>query len=183
MNDVAKVLEAMLPDEETSQKYKEMYHSGMIEWCCPGRHGVIRNIPESMWYEVSKMISHFMGGDHRTGQWWITDKHRVMWKFPDGREEVTKLCHVEFNAQTKVYPPPKKPWQWCGKTVLFEEWKQREAASASIARTLKIGQRVSFEYKGRTFEGMVANVTKRATVITTQGKFYIPVRMLTILED
>jgi hypothetical protein len=137
-----------------------MYNSGIIEWHCEGRHGVVRNIANKAQMQQTLMLNYFFGD-------------RCAWDNQKGE--------LEFVHMTKVYPAPTKPWQWCGTTVLFNDWKVREETAQSSLQAFKIGDRVRFEYKGRRFEGLVAGKNKRCTVVVEGSEvvYYIPATSLT----
>ncbi len=97
-----------------------------IRWCCVGRHGAIVNISKEESREISQILTHFFGGKVNHGQWWRQNKdHRQM-------------MDVEFTHMTKVFPPPKDPWGWCGKTILFEDLKRIIYARAELAKLFQI---------------------------------------------
>lgn len=119
------------------------------EYCsCVGRHGVIRNVEKNDEQLVSRAITYFYGSK---GQWW--------------KKNSSKTKDVEFVSMTKVFPPPRKPWEWCGKTILFEDWQKQEADNRKLASQFKIGQTVSFLVKGKTITGIISSLNKRAKVI------------------
>lgn len=128
---------------------KEILES--TQWCCKGRHGALLNIPPERAFEVSEAITYFFGGKPNKGQWWK--------KNADG------TYSVEFNHQCKVYPPPAKPWEWCGKTILFERWQKRELAEKKLASIYHIGDTVSFTFKGIKKIGVIARKSKRASIV------------------
>lgn len=119
-----------------------------VEWCCQGRHGVIRNVEKKDEQLVSRAITYFYGSK---GQWWEKNRNKTM--------------DVEFVPMTKVFPPPRKPWGWCGKTILFKDWQQNEKDERSLSEKFRIGQQVCFSHKGQTIIGIVASRNKRAKVI------------------
>ena len=133
-----------------------------IEWHCPGRHGVVRNV---VWAEegesVSATLEYFFGCRGGHGLWWKKDAGGTY----DG----------EFVHMCKVFPPPKKPWEWCGLSVLFADWQAAESAERSRLREFKIGDEVAFTHKGETLTGIVVNKKKRLTVLIGHQKWYVPV--------
>jgi len=119
------------------------------EYCsCGGRHGVIRNVEKKDEQLVSRAITYFYGSK---GQWW--------------KKNLTKTFDVEFVPMTKVFPPPRKPWEWCGKTVLFGDWQKQEEENRRLSTQFRIGQTVSFLVKGKAITGIISSLNKRAKVI------------------
>jgi hypothetical protein len=119
-----------------------------VEWHCQGRHGVIRNVEKKDEQLVSRTITYFFGNK---GQWWKKNRNKTM--------------DVEFVPMTKVFPPPRKPWEWCGKTILFEDWQKQEKENRDLSRKFKIGQSVSFTHKDKIYTGIVSGLNKRAKVV------------------
>lgn len=122
-----------------------------IEHCGCGKHGVIRNVTKADENLVSRAITYFYGSK---GQWW--------------KKNASKTMDVEFVPMTKVFPPPRKPWEWCGKTILFEDWQQTEKAESDLKRNFKIGQSVWFNGKYTKFQtitGIIAGLNKQAKVV------------------
>ena len=153
---------------ENLNKERDMYEPilARIESCC-GKHGVIRNVEKKDEQLISRAITYFYGSK---GQWW--------------KKNANKTMDVEFVPMTKVYPPPKRPWEWCGKTILFQDWQFEEETNKNISKRFKIGQRVSFtgKYtKGQTITGIIAGINKRAKVIVPGQEiwWYIPYTDLT----
>lgn len=140
-------------DDRMQEAWKMLNESGAIEWHCR-RHGVIRNIGRNDQNLLNEVIIYFMGPK---SAWW-----------KDG--------NVEFSNTTKVYPPQKKPWEWCGETVLFKDWQKREEENRNAAQSFRIGDLVYFMDKGKRIDGIVANITKRVTVIIPgqEMRWYVP---------
>ena len=118
------------------------------EWCCQGSHGVIRNVQKKDEQLVARAINYFYGCK---GQWW--------------KKNATKTMDVEFVPMTKVFPPPRKPWEWCGKTILFQDWKDQEDTNRNLMSNFKIGQSVYFFHKGEQISGIIAGLNKRAKIV------------------
>jgi hypothetical protein len=135
---------------ETLNSQHDLYEPILkrVEWCCEGRHGVIRNVKRDESNLVSRAINYFFGSK---GQWW--------------KKNESKTLDVEFVPMTKVSPPPRKPWEWCGKTVLFEDWHQKEKANLDTRENFRIGQQVCFSHKDKTIIGIISARNKRAKVI------------------
>lgn len=144
------------------QLYKELNNDGYkglkFDFCCPGRHGSIIGVPTDMANDINEFLVYYFGP--KCARWTDT---------------VNGKRNVEFVPMTKVYPPPKKPWEWCGKTMLFESWRLQEIASKTAVDNFSIGDPVWFTYQATRYEGVVANIVKRVTVVVPHhGKFYIP---------
>jgi len=154
---------------EELNSQRNLYKSVLsrVKWCCEGRHGVIWNVEKKDEQLVLKAITYFFGNK---GQWW--------------KKNGMKTYDVEFVPMTKVFPPPKRPWKWCGKTVLFQEWQQREEeddAKANIYRKF-LGKKASFAFKEETIIGTLINTGKRASLLTENGKkWYVPYDDLTVI--
>lgn len=126
-----------------------------VEWHCPGRHGVVRNIRTGQTQEVLRILTYFFG-------------KRCAWK--QGRD-------IEFVHMTKVFPPPSKPWGWCGTSVLFADWQQEETDARNAMQAFSVGDEVEFEYKGQKHTGVVSNFGRtRLTIVEPgqQGKWHMP---------
>jgi hypothetical protein len=135
-----------------------------IEWCCRGRHGVIKRVPKKESNEVNRMLIYFFGSKCAT------------WKNRPGEPS---FMDVEFVHMTKVSPPPRKPWEWCGKTILFRDWQKQEEETKKAMARFSTGDKVYFSHKGQRCYGIVAGGRKRVTVIVDEpesmkGKWYIP---------
>lgn len=124
-----------------------------IEWHCPGRHGVVRDVPKDQTGYVQRVIEWHLG--HGSCRWTGTGR--------------SKKRSVEFVHMTKVFPAPRRPWQWCGETLLFPKWKAREEADRAARDTFTPGEAVSFEYKGQTKRGAFSHITRsgRAAVLVS----------------
>lgn len=154
----------MIPDkdwlEEEQKRADEAFAKYPPEWCEKNRHGAIYNIPKSETGAVSKAITFYFGSK---GQWW--------------RNSPGKPGHmdVEFVHMTKVYPPPKEPWEWCGKSILFESSHKIRKIQEELASLYKVGDTVSFTYKGQRHTGIIVNKGQRATVVVpgSETKWYI----------
>jgi hypothetical protein len=132
----------------------------IIEWHrpdCKGRHGVVRNIEQQYFAEVADMLVYFFG-----------NKCYKNTKNADG------TWNFEFVPMTKVFPPPRRPWEWCGETVLFNDWKEQERKEHLASLSFTYGDKVKFFHKGKTHRGIVAGMNKRITVIVGNAKWHIP---------
>jgi hypothetical protein len=157
----------MIPDKQWLERegkeadqalndYPPEYH----QESCRNRHGVIRNVAKLDTNRVSRAINYYYGNK---GQWWRNT--------PGKRG----FMDVEFVHMTKAYPPPKEPWEWCGTSVLFPSHQKRAEITEELRSLYKIGQQVSFTYKGKRHTGLISSLGKRATVIVPDsGKWYIP---------
>lgn len=134
-----------------------------VEWHCEGRHGVLRNLSESEWHEAAKALWYFYLAKPNHGLWTK--------KIGPGRYD------VEFTHQAKVFPPPTKPWEWCGKSVLFEEWHEQARAAQAARRQWQVGMRCQFRgTHGHAVTGVVIGVgPKNIKVLAdgdTSGRFW-----------
>ena len=142
--------EALLEQLNEQQKIYEPVMQ-RIERCACGKHGVIRNVEKKDEQLVLRAINYYYGCK---GQWWT--------------KTTNKTRDVEFVPMTKTFPPPRRPWEWCGKTILFQDWKDREANNEELKNKFKIGQKVSFcgKYtKGQIIIGIISGLNSRAKVI------------------
>lgn len=150
----------------------EMYEAAImhrVDWHCPGRHGVVRNVEKKDQNIISNAIIYFYGSK---GQWW---------KQSEGKAK--GVLDVEFVHMTKVFPPPRKPWEWCGTTILFEDWKKQEDDNRRERKKFKVGMMVSFSHKGQTISGVIAGLNKRAKVVVPgdlERWWNVPYDLLTV---
>jgi hypothetical protein len=127
--------------------YHELMDSGIATNHCR-RHYYIPFVPKNRRNAVNHAIIYYNGSK---SAWW------------------TKDGGVEFYNNTKVYPQGTKPWDWCGTTLLFQDWQDR----VELAHTFRIGASVSFIYDNVNHVGLVSHIGDRLTVITPEGKFYM----------
>jgi hypothetical protein len=135
-------------DDETSARMHALYDAQTIEWHCR-RHGVIRDVPNGQAGEVDRMLEWFYG--RRCARWTKSSK---------GKRS------VEFVPMTKVFPPPDKPWGWCGETVLFGDWQRAELDRKAAVREFAQGDRVSFRWKSKTMTGVVTHRNGKTVGVT-----------------
>ena len=152
-------------EPRVSEERMEQLLEDRVLWCCEGRHGYVMGLTTPEADEMNYTLEYYYGCKPNRGSWWQ--------KEPDG------TYNVEFCHQAKVYPPPNRPWGWCGETDLFSDWKARELQQAVTKSRFQMGDRVRFAYRGQTFEGIIAGGRKRATVIAGHRKFYMPYSYLT----
>jgi hypothetical protein len=82
---------------------------------------------------------------------------------------------IEFVHMTKVYPSPTQPWEWCGTSVIFEDWRMQKEGQIAAAHAFKCGDEVAFAFKGEQLRGLVWGAATRVTVVVkNRGKFYVP---------
>jgi hypothetical protein len=144
--------------EETVKKYEALYHSGIIVWHEEGRHGTIQGIKTKAHVnELYSMLVYFLG-------------QKCAWL----KKNSDNTFSLEFCHMTKVFPPPKRPWQWCGTTILFKDWQVKEDTNYRILDTFNIGDQVSFGFRNQVYKGILINKRKRATVLVGGQKFYVP---------
>ena len=119
-----------------------------VEWCCAGRHGVVRNLQESETNEARYAISSHYGAYDGDGLWWAHN------------DDGTWSC--EFTHMCKVSPPPTKPWEWCGKTVLFERWRSIAETARGIKMTFPVGSFVTvLDFDDFMTSGQVDRITQK----------------------
>lgn len=151
--------ESSLNADKIRAEYSRIAEDGTITWCCRGRHGAIYGVTES----ESMLVQEFLV--------WFFGQKCCTWK-KAGKANKEQIWNVEFVPMTKVSPPPKTPWGWCGTSILFEDWRLQEQAQLEAAAQFHIGDKVAFNYRGN-HEGIVVNVNKRVTVISGNQKFYV----------
>jgi hypothetical protein len=160
----------------TPERAKELYDK-RIEWhdnpadrnpawpneaSCAGRHGVVRGVGRNDVQEIAEMLVFYFGD-------------RCYWT-----KSMSGLTDFEFVHQAKVYPPPRKPWGWCGVSVLFaqnQEWEARER-TASLA--FKPGQMVEFTAKGVVKRGLVSSINAKSISVTVidEGTWRVAAQLL-----
>src|SRR6266550_3491300 len=153
-------------DEEEIARYKKFMDSDKVQWHEPWRHGVIRNIPRKESNRFNRMIEYYMGSK------------ACFWT----RGARSDLMDVEFVHMAKVYPPPKKPWEWCGTSILFPDWQKDTVANQNAREKFNIGDKVRFTAKGRTIEGIVYGGRKRVAIVAGREKWYVPPTQLELIN-
>lgn len=139
--------------EEMRKKYESFIESGKLEWHCEGRHGVLRDCSKA---------------DYQVLVWFFGNK--CGWR---------KGNDVEFFHMAKVSPPPKKPWGWCGTSVLFEDWHQGVKENVDAVQELRVGDTVGFTHKGEFHNGVVIRKRGQAcTVLEGHKQWRVPGHML-----
>lgn len=142
------------------EKYSKIIDA-RVEWCCPGRHGVVRNVTQKEWREEIGPALRFFYACGPKGVWATKTSRGVF--------------DIEFCHQAKVFPAPKKPWEWCGETVLFKELQDAEDRNREKGENFKIGQKVKFSYKKVDYVGLIYAINKRASIVVeNDGIFYMP---------
>lgn len=124
-----------------------------VEWHCPGRHGVIRNVPADKAGRVQQVVEWYFG--HKACRWTDT---------------VNGTRNVEFVAMTKTVPAPSKPWEWCGTTVLFEDWQRQEEATRDAIGAFEPGEAVWFMFDGQRKEGIIGRLNVKTIGVTVAGE-------------
>jgi len=76
-----------------------------VEWCCKGRHGALLNLNPDDLYEYLETLEYFFAATLHQGIW---EKYNN-----------DNTISLEFNHQAKIFPPPERPEEWCGKSILF----------------------------------------------------------------
>jgi len=130
-----------------------------IDWHCPGRHGVVRGVPSAEAGKVQRVIE------------WHLGHGACRWTKAEGG-----LRDVEFVHMTKVSPPPKRPWQWCGETVLFTSWQATEMYEAMMSQQFSRSDEVWFTYKGQRRQGLVVQINRRtvSVMVAGEGRYTVP---------
>lgn len=146
-------------DDKTATEMRTEYAALEIEWHCPGRHGVVRDVPAKSAGRVQRVIEWHLG--HGACKWTKT---------------VNGKTSVEFVDMTKVFPAPKRPWQWCGETILFADWRDSENADTVALATFRLGERVAFVHKGQIVSGEVTKINRKTVSIhvSGQGSWTVP---------
>ena len=130
-----------------------------IEWHCPGRHGVVRDVPSADAGRIQRVIEWHMG--HNACRW---------------TKAINGKRSVEFVAMSKVSPPPRKPWEWCGETVLFGEWMAQETSEQRAVAEYLRGDEVWFNFRGVRKTGLVIQPNRRtvSVMVAGEGRYTVP---------
>lgn len=155
-------------------KNRALYDS-RIEWhtradgkTCTGRHGVVRGVTKAEWNDIAEMLIYFMGDK----PYWTT-------KSVKGKFDVEFAYQCTGGYAERVL----KPWQWCGESALFEDWRQRHEDEQDAAARFRPGMKVAFTYKGARKVGLVTNAVHRITVVVEgEGRYYWPASDLEIIQ-
>jgi hypothetical protein len=131
-----------------------------IHWVDPWRHGIIAGIPRDQVELVERYLGHFLACTRGKGIWWVA--------------QGKGMYGAEFVTMSKVSPPPQRPWEWDGTTLLFESWQEQEAAQRAAARQFRMGDQVQFTHKGTTYQGVICGGRKKASVLVGHGKWGVP---------
>jgi hypothetical protein len=84
---------------------------------------------------------------------------------------VETIVHdCEWVHMTKVSPPPKRPWEWCGKTHIFPEWQEREQEITAYARTFTVGDRVHFTIRDTVLYGVVVGRSRKSAKVYVDSR-------------
>lgn len=132
--------------EEMQALYKRWSEDGTVEWHCPGRHGVIRKI----------------GSEQKTLQF-------LVYFFGD-RCYKNKGNDVEFVHMTKVFPPPRNPWEWCGETVLFNDIKDARDKRRAEVKAFNPGDEVTLVINGNKETAYVVKSNQKTVSVVVPGK-------------
>jgi hypothetical protein len=95
-------------------------------------------------------------------------------------EPVTATYGMEFITTGR----PRKPWDYCGETVLFHMEQEVEEEKAALAAKFKEGDPVRFQHEGTLKHGLVARVSSRRVTVAVKGEatLYVPGKDLAIDE-
>lgn len=132
--------------EEMQELYKKWSEDGTIEWHCPGRHGVIRKIGRDP--KTLNFLVYFFGN----------------------RCYTNKGNDVEFVHMTKVFPPPRNPWEWCGETVLFQDLKESRERRQAEVKTFKPGDEVTIVINGKRETAFVVKSNQKTVSVVVPNK-------------
>jgi hypothetical protein len=142
--------------EETKAEYEMLWKSGIITWHCrEGRHGTILNIKPEHVNKLYAMLCYFLG--KKCGWQKINDDGTISLEFV-----------YQGNGRLD------KPWLYCNKSVLFEDWHKRDDEYYTLADQFHLGDNVKFDYKGNKYKGILINKRKRGTILSGGQKYYIP---------
>lgn len=139
---------------------------------CDGRHGVVFGLAPEEIGPVAQMLVYYYGD-------------RCWWR--KANDEGT--YDLEFVHMAKVTPPPTKPWEWCGETVLYEEeksrWDAHTRAIATARARFQPGDEVTFtDRRGNPKKGWVARVNDKTVSVTVPGEggWRVSPRLLTPVQ-
>lgn len=137
----------------------------VIEWhsCGEHRHGSLRGIPKAALRDVDLMLRRTIGAYPREGAWW---------------SQQGQTWAVEFTSR-----PWEHPWDMCGTTLLYADWRQQLQDREKARSRFLIGDRVAFSHRGVRYEGIISGGRKRATVIVGHSKWHVPYTQLTRLTQ
>ena len=142
-------------------------HARWTFCACGKHHAYVRNVPMSELADFIDSAHYFWGADNKKGFWWRKG----------GRPGTFSAEVVDM---VDVYPPPHKPWEWCGESWVFPDWQAVEQEQKAEAARFQPGDMVDFEYKGQHLRGMVTNVNKRLTIMVPgrSTRYYIPPQLI-----
>ncbi len=150
------------PDEDI-EHYKMLYNSGIIVWHCEvggrGRHGTILKVKREHLQDILRMLNWYLG-------------NKAVWT----KKNADNTTSLEFVYQGNT--TYKRPWHYCGTTILFKENQVAEENNYSKLAEFHLDDEVMFEFRGRLITGHIANLRKRATVVSNGQKFYVPANQL-----
>lgn len=138
-----------------------------FQFCCGKHHALISNVQPGEIALVEKALHYYFGGKRNRGWWW-----QKAW---DGSYQ------AEVVDMTDVYPPPRYPWNWCGVTFLFDEWRTQILANERAAKQVRLGDWVSFSHKGQVYKGQIIGGRTKASVLVGHSKWSVPYSQLTKL--
>lgn len=147
---------------EVLEKYKMLLDSGIIVWHCASfakRHGTIYNIKRGHVAEIYAMLVYYFGD-------------KCAWSQKNSDNTVNLEFVYQGNGKLS------RPWYYCGSTSIFNDWKEREDANLNKLSQFHLADEVIFEFRGVVRKGYIANLRKRATVVSNGQKFYIPADQL-----
>jgi hypothetical protein len=113
---------------------------------------------------VSDALTYAHASSPKDGQWWLTEEDH---------------CSVEATYQATGRC--RFPWQWCGETILFQNWKEFVIRRDIARRQLRVGMNVSFIHNGTQKTGVVSRINRKTvTVIGETGRYLVGATLLKI---
>lgn len=143
------------------------------EWVhpdCKEKHGVLRHVPPQRIPAVESALTVLYG------------PRSSRRRFNDG---MGGDYDVEFMDTNAFYPAPRKPWEYCGTSILFEDEHQRDLELQQAVREFKPGDQVRFMHRGKSLVGLIARVNKKrcTVVVKHDGAYYVPGKDMAIEND
>lgn len=123
------------------------------------RHGVLLHVPAQETMQVELAATFYLGA------------HGLWKRFNEGHMSYDYEYVYQGNGRIM------RPWGYCGTSLLFKDWQDKEAQTAKALVGFRPGMRVRFQDKaGRVKEGIVSNVgTKNVMVVVEhEGTYRVP---------
>jgi hypothetical protein len=140
-----------------------------LQWrhpTCEDTHGVLIGVPPDVVPRVEAALDTAYG--HGTKKW---------------RRQSGQVYDIEFIAAGPEMRP-RKPWDYCGASILFNDEQAKEQQAMVEAARFKEGDAVVFRHLRKQKHGYVARINpSRVTVVVPhEGTFYVPGKDLAIDE-